>query len=110
MTENIKNNPQACLTDEIPEGIGEFGLEVTNPIPIHGINSNKEYLSRLRTQNGEKVRFQRLGSTKAKNIQMPIDKYSIRDSNKEEIAILFLSPYHWKTSMKSPKGFQLINK
>jgi len=33
--------------DEIPDSYGEFGLDVTNPIPVKGIISNEVYLKRL---------------------------------------------------------------
>ena len=44
---------KGCDTDEIPEGIGEFGLEITNPIPVNGIPENEIYLSRLKTSDGD---------------------------------------------------------
>lgn len=101
----IKCNSQACSTDEIPQGIGEFGLEKTNPIPTYGIPSNETYLHRLRTLNGEVLRYRRTGSIEVENINKRVDEYEIFNFAGETIAYLYLSPYHWTTSNKSPVGF-----
>ena len=50
----ISSNTQATKSDIIFDGIGEFGLEKTNPIPTYGIPSKTAYLNSLRTRNGEK--------------------------------------------------------
>lgn len=94
--------------DVIPEGIGEFGYDVTNPIPVNTIFGNKAYLGRLRTLDGVKVRYERKGSTGANNIENPIDIYDIFKGD-EFITTLFISPYHKKNSDLAPKGFKLIH-
>lgn len=103
----IKTNPQACKTDEISQGIGEFGLQKTNPIPTYGIPSNETYLHRLRTLNGEVLRYRRTGSIEVENINKRVDEYEIFNFAGETIAFLYLSPYHWTTSQKSPIGFYI---
>jgi len=102
----IKSNSQACNLDEIPQGLGKFGLESTNPIPIYGIPSNEEYLHKLVLKNGNKIRWRREGSITISNISMPIDKYEIFDLEGNTVCFLFLSPYHLKTSQKVPEGFR----
>ena len=102
----IKINPQSCNLDEIPQGTGKFGLELTNPIPINGIPSNEEYLKKLILNNGSKIRWRREGSLRISNISMPIDKYEIFDLEGNTVCFLFLSPYHLKTSEKIPEGFR----
>ena len=92
--------------DVIPWGVGEFGLEVTNPIPVCGIFGSRSYFSRLVTINGDRVKYERVGSTQAQNIDYPIDAYKITVNN-IEIATLYISPYHKKNSNKAPKGFKL---
>lgn len=104
----IKTNSQACIVDEIPQGIGEFGLDKSNPIPIYGVPSNEKYLHKLRTIDGERIRFRRIGSTEHVNIIKPIDEYEIFNSVGDTIAKLYLSPYHWKTSKKAPLGFKIV--
>lgn len=92
--------------DTIPEGYGEFGWEATNPIPVNTISGSKAYLGRLRTNEGVKISYDRLGSTFAKNIDRPIDMYEI-SANGNKIGILYISPYHKKNSDRAPKGLKL---
>jgi len=94
--------------DVMPEGYGEFGLEITNPIPVYTILGNKLYLDRLRTVNGEKLYYERIGSMTAPNIPSIIDGYSIYVQG-EKIATLYICPYNKKNSEKAPKGFYLVS-
>lgn len=91
--------------DMIPNSYGEFGLKVTNPIPVKGIISNEKYLKKLRTESGEKINWKREGSTKAGNILNPIDIYQIFNQNGEFLTKLYISPYHKRTSNIAPNGF-----
>lgn len=92
--------------DTIPDGYGEFGWEVTNPIPVNTIMGNTAYLSRLRTKDGIKITYERAGSTGAKNIDKPIDMYEIF-ANGNNLGTLYISPYHKKNSDRAPKGMIL---
>ena len=92
--------------DVMPEGYGEFGLEITNPIPVHTVAGNQIYLERLHTADGVKVTYKRIGSMRAPNIPSIIDGYTIFAKGKE-IATLYICPYNKKNSEKAPKGFQL---
>ena len=80
-------NKDGCITDEIPEGFGEFGLEPTNPIPVNTIQGSILYLGGLRAMDNTRVNNQRLGSLGVENIQKPIDKYMITNENGDELAI-----------------------
>lgn len=33
----LASNPSGTIEDEMPEGYGEFGIEITNPIPVSSI-------------------------------------------------------------------------
>lgn len=91
---------------EINQGIGEFGLELTNPIPTSSIPESYLYLTRLRTMDGSGITFKRIGSMSAPNINDPIDAYKIY-SNGIEITTIYICGYYFKTSNKAPKGFKL---
>jgi hypothetical protein len=106
----IKTNSQACQSDEIQQGFGEYGLEKTNPIPTYGIPSNETYLQSLRTSNGEVLRYRRNGGIEVDNIEKRVDEYEIYNFSGEIIAYLYLSPYHWQTSSKAPIGFYFKGK
>lgn len=89
--------------DEIPQGIGEFGWDRSNPIPTSTVSANKYYLSNLTTTDGKEIHYKRLGSTQVDNIPHIIDVYEIScDDN--IIGKIHLCPYHLKISEKSPKG------
>lgn len=92
--------------DTIPDGYGEFGYDVTNPIPVNTVMGNMAYLGKLRTLDGEKVQYERLGSTSAPNIENPIDAYEI-SVNGQVLTTLYISPYNKKNSERPPKGFKL---
>jgi hypothetical protein len=132
MHDLISNNLNATKEDIIPEGIGEFGIEKSNPIPIYGIDNIENYFSTLRyiDESGKwlPVTYLRtnendqskLGtskptqeglsySTSAENIGENIDVYNIYTfDGKNKLAKLFIHCYHWKNSLKAPAGFKLI--
>ena len=101
----IISNPDACDQDEIPGAIGEFGLNKTNPVPVYGIASNEIYLKGLKTEFGENITWTRKGSILIDEIQKEIDEYLIYNENGKYLTTIYISPYHWKTSKKIPKGF-----
>lgn len=111
---NLAN--QGTDKDEIPEGTGRFGYDVTNPIPTHMIEGSESYLNRLyMSDEGDGFEFEfeweRMGSTLAPNIKNPIDVYEIlikMDENPMETITLYINPYHKKTSTKAPDGFKLL--
>ena len=103
------NAKDGCTTDEMPNGIGEFGLDPTNPIPVNTIQGNTIYLGGLRALDGSKVNYERLGSLQVDNIKKPIDKYLITHENGDKLAIIYLSPYQAKNSKKAPKGLEQVS-
>jgi hypothetical protein len=99
-------NKDGTDQDTMPEGFGEFGHDVTNPIPVNTVFGSTSYLGRLRTLDGTKVEYERTGSTRAKNIESIIDKYEIFEEG-EKIATLYICPYNKKISERAPEGFRL---
>ena len=100
-----KLNEDGTELDTIPEGYGEFGHEVTNPIPVNTIMGSITYLGKLKTLDGEKVQYERYGSTSATNNNNPIDIYKISVEGRK-IATLHISPYNKKNSERPPEGFK----
>ena len=98
---------QGTDADVIPEGTGEFGLEVTNPIPTSTNYGSISYLGKLRTLDGLKVEYERRGSYQAANIPSMIDGYKITADGKD-VATIFLCPYNKKNSDLAPRGFKLV--
>ena len=105
-----RDNPRGCSTDEMPNGIGEFGLEATNPIPVNTVElGSKKYLAKLRAPDGSKVNNRRIGSQTVDNIDKHIDSYLITHENGDDISTIYISPYQAKNSKKAPKGLNLIS-
>ena len=84
----LGNFEGGATTDVIPEGYGEYGLCATNPIPVQGIAASEVYLGKLRLESGEKITWNRLGSTSAPNINNCIDMYVIKSSAGIKVATL----------------------
>ena len=94
--------------DMMPEGFGDFGLEVTNPIPVCTVFGNIVYLSKLKTSNGESITYKRSGSTGTQNIKAIIDVYEVFCQD-QQIVTLYICPYNKKNSNRAPKGFIISN-
>jgi hypothetical protein len=92
--------------DEIPGAFGSFGIESTNPVPVNGILSSNAYLSKLMTDDGLTISWERVGSMGADNIDKPIDCYKITDSKGQRRPNIYISAYHSCTSKKAPKGYK----
>ena len=118
--------------DENPNGIGEFGLEKTNPIPVNGIDNVDAYMDKIRyeytSKNGTKTYNQishvrtsdsdntKIGSEMPKsalttssincdNIKGTIDVYNLYSVGGKKLAKIYINSYSLKTSNKIPKGF-----
>ena len=75
------SNEQGYDCDVIPFGLGEYGLEFTNPIPVRGIGGINVYLGRLKTADGKKVFCKRVRAISEPN-QFPVDEYdALSESN-----------------------------
>jgi hypothetical protein len=130
----ISSEHDETLLDENPNGIGEFGLDKTNPIPINGIDNIPAYMDKLRyeytsmsgsgTKTYNPVTFQRtidsdetpIGSSKqlnepiaasvsVPNIKGHIDVYNLYSFGGNKLAKIYINCYSLKTSNKVPNGF-----
>lgn len=104
---SLGNFDKGATTDVIPGAYGEYGYDLTNPIPTRGVPSNELYLKRLRLLSGESFKWHRIGSFGAPNIEHPIDGYAITLNNGEVLCIIYISHYQRINSNKAPKGFVL---
>lgn len=130
----ISSEHDDSLLDENPNGIGEFGLIKTNPIPVNGIDNIPAYMDRLRyefisnsgvgTKTYNPITYQRTidsdetllessmplnqlteASTSAPNIKGPIDVYNLYSIGGNKLAKIYINCYSLKTSNKVPNGF-----
>lgn len=109
LTEMTELTTQGGLdVDELPNCFGEFGLDKNNPVPTKFSVGSMSYLSRLRTMDGNPIKFNRVGSTSVPHLEQMIDIYSITDSRGNSLGNIYTCMYHKRNSKKSPKGFKLI--
>ncbi len=92
--------------DQFPNGVGDFGYSVDNPVPTHTILGSHVYLDRLRWK-GLQVTSDRIGSFGSDSIAHPIDGYRIKLADNTQVAVLYLSPYQRRNSERAPAGFSL---
>lgn len=104
---SLGNNTEGTTTDTIPNAYGEYGFDVTNPIPTRGVPSNETYLKKLSLLSNESFHWKRVGSFSAPNIKNPIDGYEIITDRGECLCTIYISPYHRIISDKAPKGFYI---
>lgn len=101
-------NEDGTDQDTIPNGYGEFGYELTNPIPVNTTYGNTAYFAKLRTMDNTKVSYERLGSMSSPISNHPVDAYKVL-ANEKAIATLYISSYHKRNSEKAPKNFKLLS-
>ena len=130
----ISSEHDDSFLDENPNGIGKFGLNKTNPIPVNGIDNIPAYMDKLRyectsvsgsgTKTYNPVTFQRTidsdetligsskpsneptaASTSAPNIKGHIDVYNLYSFGGNKLAKIYINCYSLKTSNKVPNGF-----
>jgi hypothetical protein len=99
-------NGEGIEVDTLEDGYGEFGHDITNPIPTNTPFGSIDYLESLSTIDGTKVEYERFGSMSSPNIDYPVNKYIISE-NGEEIATLYITTRNKKNSERAPKGFKL---
>lgn len=97
------------LKEKPMETSGEFGYDATNPIPVNGVPANGYYLSKLNTNDGKTIKWDRIGSITVDTLESPVDCYSISDETGSPICTLHLYPYVCRTSNIAPKGFIINN-
>ena len=94
-------------SDQLPNGYGEFGLSLSNPIPCRSILGSRVYLERLRTLEGIKVYCQRIGSYHSDVTRYPVDGYAVSHTNGTALATLYVSAYQKRNSERPPLNFRL---
>ena len=95
--------------DELPDGEGEFGLDIDNPVPVKGIPESREYLQQIILEEQEinlSTNWIRRGSGKTKTRNLPVDIYILMDQNDRQLKRVYVWPYNKVTSKKIPKGFK----
>lgn len=92
------------------EGDADFGLVPEKPIftlALKSVDGEKEYLEKLYTVNGEKIKYNRRGSTSVNGINGMIDIYETYLPSGQPYKTIYINMYGAKRSNKAPAGFTL---
>lgn len=92
--------------DMLPNGTGEFGWEITNPIPMFSVPESYMYLEGLRFEDNMKVIYNRIGNFSSDVTPHPLDGYQITHPDGSNRGILYISPYQKRNSNLKPKGLK----
>jgi hypothetical protein len=99
--------PGADVPDDLVNAVGEFGCE-TNPIGCSSVPACIAYLQQLRSANGQRIQFTRLGSiTNKVTSRYPIDIYALIGNDGIALKTIYMTGYQLRDSKKAPKGFSL---
>lgn len=91
--------------DKVPGGQGEFGLDLSNPVPTVSVRGSNYYLSRLR-HRGRPVEAKRVGSFSSDATPGMVDGYTLSVSG-ISVGTVYICPYHKRISRVAPQGFSL---
>ena len=83
----------------------EFGLIPQQPIYVRGIEEQERYLKTLYTNEGEKVRWKRIGMANVSEIHGMIDIYETKRQSGEYYKTIYINMYGSETSSRAPIGF-----
>ena len=95
------------------EDLDDFGLVPEMPIYTHALKSvlgEEEYLDRLYTENGEKIKYTRRGSTSVDGIHGMIDIYDTFLPSGQPYKTIYINMYGAKASTAVPRGFTFSSK
>ncbi len=91
--------------DKVKGGHGDFGLSITNPIPVNGIMGEIKYLNQLARGEMDILFYHRLGSIEEDNKNV-IDAYEVVSIDGKHWDILYFDMYHTRRSYLIPKGYR----
>lgn len=94
------------------EGDADFGLVPEKPIytlALQSVDGEREYLNKLFTVHGQKIKYTRRGSTSVEGINGMIDIYDTFLPNGQPYKTIYINMYGAKKSTRAPRGFVLNN-
>lgn len=83
-----------------------YGLCASNPAFVEGVTGTNLYLSRLRTPSGQKLKWERFGSTKAEGIPGCTDIYMGALDDDSNFITIFVNWYGASNSTVAPIGLK----
>ena len=106
--QTVKNMEKNSQSQPNNEGDADFGLVPGKPIYTlapKSVDGELEYLNRLYTENGVKIKYERQGSMKSTGVSGLIDIYHTYLPSGEFYKTIYINMYGAKASEGVPKGF-----
>ncbi len=98
MSRSITAGPDV---DRVADGVGDFGRDLRNPIPVNCALGELIYISQLVTATGSRFLGHRLGSVSN------VDVYEIVSLDRAQWGVLYFDLYHPRKSRLAPTGLRL---
>jgi len=83
----------------------DYGFVPEKPIFTCGVKGSEKYLEQLCFENGERIQWNRVGSTSVDGVNGMIDVYEISTLSGEKYKELYINMYGSSDSRHAPKGF-----
>lgn len=86
-------------------GEEDYGLVLNKPVYTSSINGSNHYLSNLRSELGEKLTWDRMGSYVVSDVDGMVDQYEMYLPSGELYRSIYINMYSKTTAKDVPKGF-----
>ena len=111
----VLNSPLFSMTpgsfsdgcEELQGAYGEFGIEISNPIPVNGPVGETIYLNRLRSKNGVWFMYHRVGSVRSPVTDNLVDHFQTISVDLVERYDFYFCMYFSRRSRKAPQSLTL---
>jgi uncharacterized membrane protein len=111
--ETVRVMKENAQTQPNNENDIDFGLVPSKPIftlALKSVDGEEEYLNKLYTTNGQKIKYHRRGSLSVDSINGIIDIYDIFLPSGKFYKTIYINMYGAKESTKTPEGFTFKTK
>ena len=89
----------------IKGAFGTYGMTLTNPVPIKGVQASYTFLDNLLTNLGEPILYKRLGSYSSPVTKELIDGYAISTKSGRSLGTIYICGYCNVVNPDPPVGF-----
>lgn len=103
---NIANNVE-IVNGRIKDAYGQYGITLTNPVPIKGVNASYAFLDDLLTLQGEPIQYKRLGAYNSPIVKELVDGYAISTKSGKPLCTIYICGYCNIENPEAPVGFIL---
>lgn len=93
------------VNKRIKGATGAYGITLSNPVPVKGVQTSYTFLDSLLTSLGEPIQYQRLGSYKSSLTKEPVDGYAISSKAGKSLGTIYICGYCNVENPDPPVGF-----